>query len=249
MTAFTTDDILAIERAAVRAWPAFETRNVDGWLWRYSGGNSQRANSVSALTFRGADVEAAINAVEDLYFTRGGPSRFQVGTDITHPPDLDDRLARRGYRLHEPVTTLVKRLQPQPMPDDICIADQPDDGWMEVYLSNITADRRPPAPRILASVPAPRAFIKLRRNGRTVSTALAVLCENIVIAECIGTRSDDRRGGAGRAVMLALEVWAAGQGATICGLQAVATNLPAQRLYAGLGYSAVTGYHYRVRDR
>src|SRR5690606_8256407 len=40
--------LLAIEGAAVRAWPAGETREVDGWLWRYSGGGSQRANSVSA---------------------------------------------------------------------------------------------------------------------------------------------------------------------------------------------------------
>ena len=47
--------LLAIERAAVRAWPAGETRDVDGWLWRYSGGGSQRANSVSALAYRARD--------------------------------------------------------------------------------------------------------------------------------------------------------------------------------------------------
>ena len=48
------EKLVAIERAAVAAWPALQTADVDGWLWRYSGGGSQRANSVSALAFLGA---------------------------------------------------------------------------------------------------------------------------------------------------------------------------------------------------
>ena len=248
MSAFTPSELLAIERAAVRAWPASETRNLDGWLWRYSGGNSQRANSVSPLTFHGADVEAAIDAVETLYAEHGGPSRFQVGSAIAQPSDLDERLARRGYYVHDPVTTLARRIEPQPVPDDVVILDQPDDGWMQIYLSNITPDRRPPAPRILASVPKPSAFLCVRRDGVTLSTALGVLTDDIVIAECVGTRSDVRRSGAGRSVMLGLEAWAAAQGARISALQAVTANAPAQGLYAALGYTAVTGYHYRVRD-
>ncbi len=246
---FTTEDVLAVEHAAVHAWPASETRDIDGWLWRYSGGNSQRANSVSPLTFHGDDVEAAIGAAEDLYFARGSVSRFQVGSGFANPTDLDDRLIRRGYYIHDPVTTLVKRLDHPPMPDDIVIADRPDEGWMEVYLSNITPDRRPPAPRILAAVPAPCAFLSVRRGGRTFSTALAVLHDGVVVAECVGTRSDERRSGAGRAVMLALESWGAEQGARISGLQAVTANVAAQGLYRGLGYSAANSYHYRVLNR
>ena len=48
--------------------------------------------------------------------------------------------------------------------------------------------------------------------------------------------------------MLGLETWAAAQGARISALQAVTANAPAQGLYAALGYTAVTGYHYRVRN-
>lgn len=247
--AFTTEDVLAVEYAAVHAWPASETRDIDGWLWRYSGGNSQRANSVSPLRFHGNDPEAAITAAETLYFSRGPVCRFQVGTGYASPRDLDDRLVRRGYHIHDPVTTLMKRLDRTPMPADVIIADKPDEGWMDVYLSNITPDRRPPAPAILASVPAPRAFLSVRRGGRTFSTALAVLNGDVVVAECIGTRSDERRGGAGLAVMLALESWGAEQGAKICGLQAVTANVAAQGLYGRLGYSAQNSYHYRVLER
>ena len=102
------DTLLAIERAAVAAWPASETADIEGWLWRYSGGGSQRANSVSALAFTGADPERAIDEAERLYRARGASPMFQV-CDVNAPADLDDRLQRRGYRLQEPCTCLAKR--------------------------------------------------------------------------------------------------------------------------------------------
>ena len=43
------DDLRRVERLHVRAWRALETAIIHGWLWRYSGGGSQRANSVWSL--------------------------------------------------------------------------------------------------------------------------------------------------------------------------------------------------------
>ena len=43
---FSRAEVLAMERAAARAWPALEAIDVDGWVWRASGGGSRRANSV-----------------------------------------------------------------------------------------------------------------------------------------------------------------------------------------------------------
>lgn len=245
----TTDDLLAIERTAVHAWPASETRDIGGWLWRYSGGGSQRANSVSPLTFHGTDADAAISEAEELYFARNAPSRFQVGLQLSAPTDLDVRLAERGYRIHEPVTTLAKSIGEVRLPEGTEIAERPGEGWMEVYLSNITADRRSAASGILASIPEPRAFLAVIASSQVVSTALAVLHGKVVIAECIGTRAEARRTGAASRVMAALEAWGCEQGATIAALQAVATNAPAQGLYSALGYKKVNAYHYRVRDR
>src|ERR1700694_2426705 len=102
------EKLVAIERAAVAAWPALETADIDGWLWRHSGGGSQRANSVSALAFLGADVDAAIAEAEARYRARGAPPMFQI-CDVNVPADLDERLQRRGYRLQEPCTALAKR--------------------------------------------------------------------------------------------------------------------------------------------
>lgn len=246
---FAREELIAIERAAVHAWPARETRDIDGWLWRYSGGGSQRANSVSSLAFVGANVDEAIDEVERLYFSRSGPSRFQVIDSLSQPADLDQRLEARGYRLHEPVSTLAKRLVECASPPGIRALDQPSDGWMEVYLSNIAPDRHASAPSILATIPAPRAFFALAAGGQVISTALAVQCGDVVIAECVGTRREARRSGAASRVMAALESWGRAQGASIAALQAVMGNVPAQQLYAALGYTMVSKLHYRVRDR
>lgn len=246
---FAREELVAIEQAAVHAWPASETRDIKGWLWRYSGGGFQRANSVSPLNFYGADVEEAIDAVERLYFSRAGPSRFQVIDGLSQPADLDRRLEARGYRIHDPVSTLAKRLGVCTCPPGIRVLDQPSDGWMEIYLSNITPDRHAAAPSILASVPAPRAFLALEADGQVISTALAVQCGGVVIAECVGTRRDERRSGAASRVMAGLEAWGTAQGASIAALQAVTANVPAQQLYAALGYTMVSKLHYRVRDR
>jgi GNAT superfamily N-acetyltransferase len=244
------EKLVAIELAAVAAWPALETSDIDGWLWRYSGGGSQRANSVSCLAFSGADADAAIAEAEARYRARGAAPMFQV-CHVNAPADLDERLQRRGYRLQEPCTALAKRIAPDAAgwhDADIEIGDAPSEAWLSVYLAGITPSRRGLAPLILARVPAPRAFLLLRDQGQPAATALGVVAEGVAIAECVMTRADLRRVGAGSRVMRALEAWGARQGATIAALQAVAANAPAQALYAKLAYQCVGGYHYRVLD-
>ena len=244
------DTVLRIERAAVAAWPALETADVEGWLWRYSGGGSQRANSVSPLGFLGADVERAIAEVERRYRARGAAPMFQT-CEVIAPADLDDRLQRRGYRLQEPCTALAKSISPLAsggQDPDIEIGEAPSEAWLSVYLAGITESRRGLAPIILARVPRPRAFLLLRDGAEPAATALAFVAEGVVIAECVSTLADRRRSGAATRVMLALEAWGDGQGATIAALQAVAANAPAQALYARLDYARIGGYHYRVLD-
>jgi GNAT superfamily N-acetyltransferase len=244
------DRLVAIERIAVAAWPALETADIEGWLWRYSGGGSQRANSVSALDFRGADIDAAIAQAEERYRARGASPMFQI-CDVNDPTDLDARLERRGYRLQEPCTVLAKSIAPNgaAIPDaDIEVSERPGPDWLSVYLAGITPSRRSLAPMILAGVPSPCAFLLLRDRGRPAATALCVVGDGVAIAECVMTEADRRRSGAGSRVMLALEAWGARQGATLAALQAVAANAPAQGLYARLAYARVGSYHYRVLD-
>jgi len=240
---------MGIERVAVRAWPALETANLAGWLWRYTGGGSQRANSVAPLDFTGADVEAGIAEAERLYGARGAAPMFQV-CDVVAPADLDQRLARRGYRLQEPCTCLAKALTvAASMPRGIEVGDRAGEDWLGVYSTGVTPSRRAAAPSILSRVPAPAAFLLRRQDGVPISVALAVAHAGVVIAECVATHPEHRRKGASEQIMRALEAWGVAHGARVAALQVVAANAPAQALYAKLDYRPVGGYHYRVLDR
>ena len=132
------DELLAIERAAVAAWPALETADINGWLWRYSGGGSQRANSVSALCFRGSDVDSSIAAAEARYRARGAAPMFQI-CDVNVPADLDQRLERRGYRVQELCTCLAKRITPDPSAGfeaSVEPAEEPTEAWLSIFYRN-----------------------------------------------------------------------------------------------------------------
>ena len=239
--------LLRIEEAGVHAWPALETAPLQGWLWRYSDGGSQRANSVSALTFTGADLDIAIDEAERLYASRGKGAMFQV-SDVSAPAELDKRLEARGYRINDPCTTLVSPINiavNRPVGIEYFETATPE--WFDCYASVITPERRRVAPQILNRIPPGSAFCGVRRDGRIVATALAVAHKDVVIAECVATLADARGTGAATAVMRGLESWGAAQGCKSSALQALVNNATAQALYRSLGYRPLGGYHLRVK--
>ena len=242
--------LLAVERAAVRAWPAGTTADIDGWRWRHSGGASQRANSVSTLDFVGADVDRAIADAEARYRACHYAPRFQTG-NASSPSGLEHVLRARGYRLTESVTTLARSISTvdAPLGDGVTVTNSATDDWLAVYLAGISDDRRPAAPVILAQIPETRGFVLVRRHGEPIATALGVITDDIVIVECVMTNAAARRTGAANLVMQGLEQWAARHGARISALQAVTSNAPAQGLYTRLGYIELGRQHFYVLER
>jgi GNAT superfamily N-acetyltransferase len=227
----TRNDRVRMERAHVLAWPALHTTQIDGWLWRSSGGGSQRANSVSTIDFTGNDVTAAIDAVEGRYAGRGAPARFHT-FDETSPPGLAERLRQRGYTQGETTVTMFRRNDPIAVPDGVEVRDSIWPDWRAVYLNTVTENRRAVNAQILDGVTAPHAFFV----DRGLSTALCVVGFGCAVVECVATRTGARRQGAAKRVMTALLAWAAQQDADLVGLQAVAANLAAVQLYEGLGF-------------
>ena len=226
-----------MELAHVHAWPAGDTLDLDGWLWRCGGGGSQRANSVSTVRFTGGDVEAAIDDVERRYRARGAPARFHT-FDLTEPADLAERLGARGYRGGETTLTMFAPPRPVAAPAGVVTLAEPDGGWLDVYLGAITESRRAANTKILANIPRPCALFACRRNDETISTALCVVSHGCAVVECIATRESARRQGGAEAVMQALLAWAAHQAVSMIGLQVVEANAPAIALYRRLGFVA-----------
>ncbi len=248
-----------MERAAARAWPAIETVDVDGWIWRGSGGGSRRANSVLPLAFRDHDCEAAIDTIEALYRQRKLRCYFQVSS-IARPSDLDSRLERRGYVFEEPVLLLAKSLPSMKAVEktadtsidiaiNVAMTSEPTAAWLAVYLATVDPVRQAAVPATLARVPARRGFFVASRNDQPVASALGVVSpDGIAMVECVATAATQRRTGAASRIMTALETWAAAERATSIALQVVEENTPARALYEARGYRLAGRYHYRWRD-
>jgi GNAT superfamily N-acetyltransferase len=242
------EDRVRMERAHVHAWPASDTADIDGWLWRASGGGSHRANSVSTIDFHGCSPAAAIETVEARYSARGARSQFQT-FDESSPEGLPDLLRDRGYTPGGGTITMFKRLAAVSADNaEVEWRDHAWDEWQHVYLGEITENRRAVNQMILARVPAPRAFFGYRRGGEIVATALCVIGFGCAVVECVTTRADMRRQGAAQCVLVALEAWAARQAADLIGLQVVADNLPAIALYERCGFVAGARNEFWVND-
>lgn len=244
--AFSAADVEAFELAAARAWPATRVERMAGWRVRLSGGGTRRANSVLPIGYDGSDVDRAIDGVEDLYRTQSTRCYFQVSS-ASRPPDLDARLAARGYTQEEPCLLMAKQLAPAPMPGSVVVSDTPSDAWLSIYTEPLDAARKAAAPATLSGVPSPHAYFTVTRGGEAIATALGVLdpATDVVVVECVATRVDQRRTGAARVVMDGLEAWAVGNGGRFTALQVVETNLAAVTLYERRGYTVAGRYHYR----
>jgi len=241
------ETLLAIERAAVRSWPALETADIAGWLWRHASGGSLRANSVSALAFMGAGVDAAVAEAEQRYHAKGAPCRFTI-TEVSAPADLDQRLAALGYARGADHVTMAKAVDPAAaMPADVEIEAEPTPGWLAVYLAGLSADRQGIAPTILAGLPGPRVFLGCRRAGEVVGSGLTIIDGDLASVQCMATLAQARRQGSARAVLAAIEAQAAAHGCRHLYLQAETANAAAITLYQRFGFHVAGKYHVRAK--
>ena len=236
----------ALERAAVGAWPAPETADINGWLWRYASGGSLRANSVSTLEFAGGDIGAAILLADRRYRARGAPARFTV-TEVSEPADLDARLAAFGYARGEDHVTMLKEVAATRDEGAVTLSARPTPQWLSVYLSGLGPGRAAVAPRILARLPERRMFFTYHLAGEVVASGLSVADGEFASVQCMATRDDARRRGCARAVLRAIEAWAAGQGARHLYLQAEWANRAAIALYEGFRFRVAGRYHVRCK--
>jgi len=242
-----SETLRRLERLHVRAWPAVETERIDGWLWRWSGGGSQRANSVSTIDFIGNDIAAALDRVETRYRARHSPVQLQT-YELSQPTELPALLNARGYGAGESTVTMLATAAPPATPrTDVAVTRDHTSEWLDVYLSAITENRRAVNQRILERIPDPRAFFSVRRGGRVISTALCVVDAGHAVAECVATREDARGQRGADAVMRALMAWAASLGAHTIGLQVVPGNQPAMALYRRLGFNMVGTNRFWIR--
>lgn len=227
-------------------WPALEEVHVDGWLARFSGGVTQRANSVLPFTAP-ADLDRALTQVEELYADRGLPAIFQLGPDSEHTA-LDRVLADRGYEHGSPTSIQTARLGEMARPAGVDIAETPDQDWLDLWWAvdgRGDADALALAVKILTGGPALYATISDERGAAAVGR-LALVGEWGGVY-CMAVRADVRRRGLGAAVLRGLHAAGRECGVTRTWLHVLTANTAARQLYARHGYVEVSAYHYRTR--
>jgi ribosomal protein S18 acetylase RimI-like enzyme len=230
-------------------WPALEEVHVDGWVARFSGGVTQRANAVLPLAVP-TDPRDALDRVEKLYADRGLPVVFQLGLDA-RPDGLDQMLVDRGYEFGS--LTSIQTADVDHVLDAlgdehaVDIADAPDPAWLDLWWAvdgRGDAAALAVAEKILTGGPA--LYATIRDQGQPVAVGRLALVGEWGGVYCLAVRPDVRRRGFGGAVLAGLLAAGRDRGITRTWLQVRAENTTARRLYARAGYTEAGQYHYRL---
>ena len=255
-----------IEQASLNAWPALHQVLHDGWLLRFCGGFTKRANSVSIVSTGERSLDARIAFCEALYEQHGQATVFRLSSACPEL-GLDAVLATRGYALLDVTDVLTADARtmgllhpPQALlhpPQALLHTPQalphtpqalPRQVWLAHYarLSGSPTSATRLHELLLAGIRLPCLYAVVESAGAVVACGLAVCEADMVGLFDIVTDVQHRAQGHAQRLTAAMVAWGAAQGARTAYLQVLAANAPAQRLYHRLGFSRQYRYWYRT---
>lgn len=245
------DPLLArrIEEASLNAWPALHQVLLDGWVLRFAGGFTKRANAVVPLYPSSRPVEDKIAYCERLYANQHLRPIFRL-TDIDDAHTLDALLAARGYRHLDPTLVLWAPLPSTAVRAEID-ADYEEldrEGWLDLYtaLAGMPPTTQHLHAALLKAIRTPCLYGALRTGAGHAACGLGVVEQDLVGLFDILTASDRRRRGHGERLIRALLARGCGAGAGAAYLQVLENNEPARALYAKLDFVPLYRYWYRI---
>jgi N-acetylglutamate synthase len=239
--------IESLERKAFRAWPALETRESHGWIQRFAGGYTKRANSINALAPESKFTAELREALERPYRERGQSPVWRL-TPLA-PPETEAMLATAGYRLIDRSLVQVAPLDGRFALDPaVRIAPTPSSAWLAGFaeLSPVAPSHRQSMTRMLESIAAPVAFAEVEDADGPIAFALGVADGEHVGVFDVLVAPRARRRGLARRLTASIGGWGKAHGARLAYLQVVASNSAALPLYRELGFETVYSYAYRV---
>jgi N-acetylglutamate synthase len=238
-----------VEESCLNTWPALQQAHYGGWVLRFSGGFTRRANSANALSCTLAAGDRFFADVEALYRYQRQPAIYRLTSLIGG--DTDRCLAARGYAKEGRSLVLYHEFGPIAHAFDpaVRLPARPSPAWFAAM-----AALQPYAPReaalyrrIVSAVPVPTAFAMLVEEDHDQPAALAygAVHRSILCYVSVVTDPGRRRRGHARRVLASLAAWAAEEGASAACLEVEADNSPALALYERLGFRELYRYHYR----
>lgn len=222
-------------------WPAASYMQVGPWLVRDGQGAGKRVSSVTAEgDWTPDDIKLAEQACRDL----GQDLLFQI-----RPKDavLDTVLAERGYDIIDPVDFLsapvdkltadLHRLDSIPSWPPLAVQAEI---WAEGGIG-------PARLAVMDRAKGPKTTLLGRHDDHPVATAFVAIHDGTAMLHALEVSPEARRKGIGRTMMHGAANWAARNGARDLAVLVVKANEAAQTLYAALGMTPVSDYHYRIK--
>ncbi len=233
----------------MNAWPALETVLYDGWVLRFNGGYTRRANSINPLYPSTLDVDTKITYCSRLYTSRNLRPVYKI-THQVNPSDLDAVLSDHEYRreAETSVQTLVIAAGGHENGRRVKISEVVDDQWVRRFMSmNQVPDNNF---RIIASmlhrIAAPKCFAGIVREGKNIACGIGVVENHRVGLFDIVVDPRYRQQGIGTQMVSGILDWARSRGVTSAYLQVMIDNAPAMAMYKKIGFNEAYRYWYRV---
>ncbi len=236
-------DVEAVERATVAAVAPPEVLEIGGWLIPLDAGTVSRAKSAVPLSAEPDD--AALDAIETAYRSRGLPPAFRI-VDSVGTEAVRAALDRRGYAPERP--TLFKVADAGALAGfstaPVILEAWPDADWAEAFAAaGVEPADAAHRLRLLASPGV--VYGRVLEEGRTVAVGALSFSHGWAGAHGMRTRPEARGRGHAAAILAAF-----GRSALAAGVGWVMLNVeeanPARSLYRKAGFRRVWAYRYWV---
>ena len=240
------ETLIRIEEAALNAWPAPRQMLYDGWVLRFTGGNSKRVNSVNVFGVSRLAFDEKIQFCEDIYARLDLPVLFRLPESFT-PSTLPKVLIDKGYESFDPTLVLGREIDVGSATlKGKVVRTYSNEDWLQIY-AQITGKRLESLVHheaVLKVIVPEKNLIALTIGDRPVACGMGVLSGDLLGYFSIYTEKSVRRQGLGQGVMMALSQWGLEHGATFGYLQVEGDNETARAMYQKLGFTRLYGYEY-----
>lgn len=235
-----------LEELSFRTLPALEQERYRGWVLRWSGGGSRRANSINPIDPAPQGLQATVDYGEAWFAARDTSAIFRL-TPLA-PPGLPAELADRGYQPIDSTVVMTGPIGTHAVSSNVTIAENPDADWLRITSS------LPPDSTRLASLAAQlmtsggrNCFASIQDGASTVAVGQSIDLDGYTTI--YNMRTVPAAQGRGHAATILGTLLATGRngGSTTAVLQVTQDNAPAQALYRPFGFSPVYEYRYWQR--
>jgi N-acetylglutamate synthase len=195
-----------VEEACLNAWPALRQVLFDGWVLRFSGGLTRRANSANPLGFARSHPPELIAGCEALYRDHNQPAIFRLPSLIGL--GIDECLAARGYSDEGLSLVLYAGCDAIPAERDpaVRLLSRPTAEWFAAMaaLQRHTKRQAQLYRRIIRALAIPAAFAVLVDDDGVGALAFGAIHRGLICYESVVADPRRRRRGYARRIIASL---------------------------------------------